>query len=187
MTSHQPPPLDLNKLPTDTWLTVNQVSKRCSVRQDDIKTMIGVLEKQAGGLPQEMDPQGKPRRVISESTLLPYFETAAQVMRVERINAHVAMERTLQLGVNHYLDQLTSIVSYLNSLREMPKELRDVAAKLREAARIPHRVDIHGEEVVLRALDDARRNSLLWRTAAGVLLCLLVPTVVFLLFLGFHR
>lgn len=178
MTSHQLPQLDLKKLPPDTWLTVNQVAKRCSVQRDDIKTMIGVLEKQAGGLPQETDAQGKTYRVISEATLLPYFETAAYLMRVEQITATLAMEKTLHMGVNHYLAQLSRIFSHLVSLQKMPRELRDATTELLKAAQTPHRVALTGSEAVLQALDDAANNTRHWRIAAGVLLTLLIITVI---------
>lgn len=170
-----------DRLPPNDGLTVNRVAKRCNVSRDEIQTMIGVMERHAGLLPQETDEQGQRRRVISERLLLPHFQIAAYLMRVEHLTATDAMEATLNMGVNYCLPRLSQIVTYLDALRGMPHELRDAARDIQDATRrIPTTVSILDHQDVRWALEGLQEAVRRWQIVTVTLMALILVTVLVL-------
>lgn len=169
-----------DRLPASDGLTVNRAAKRCQLSREDMQAMIGVLERHAGLLPREQDAQGQLRRVISERLLLPHFETAAYVMRVEGLTATEAMEATLSLGVNYCLPRLSRIVMYLDGLKGMPHGLRDAAREIQDATRrLPSRIEVSilDQEDVRQELERLQRmvrGSQIGQVALAVLMVLVV-------------
>lgn len=167
------------RLPSNDGLTVNRAAKRCNVSREDFQTMIGVMERHAGLLPQEKDEQGQLRRVISERLLLPHFQIAAYLMRVEQLTATDAMEATLNMGANYCLPRLLYIVKYLEALRDMPHELRDAAREIQNATRrMPTTVSILDDDEVRWALENVQRSVWRWQIGSVALQLFVLAVVV---------
>lgn len=177
-------PFDPARLPPDERLTFNQVARQCGLEREDVKTMVGCIEKRAGKLPSQADNQGQVQRFIPATLLLPYFEMAAVVMRAEQLPASQAMNKVMDIGLPRYLEKLEILLEHLTPLVRLPRELESAAFKLDRAAKTPqvHQIEIRDCEAVSYLLDELSVQLQRWQIGAGVLAFLWCVTTMILVF-----